>query len=47
MRERGHPWQQQSISRVESGARALSINEAIDLADILGVSLERLVRDEG
>jgi transcriptional regulator with XRE-family HTH domain len=42
MNGRDWPWHQTTVGRVESGAQSVSLGEAIDLAAILGVSLDRL-----
>lgn len=43
MTERGHDWQQVTVSRLERGIRALKLFEAVDLAAVLGVSLDELM----
>ena len=42
MRDRGHPWHQPTVHRVELGRQPVEIPEAIGLAAILGVPLDRL-----
>lgn len=42
----GHKWIQDTMTRVENGKRPLRLSEAVTLADILGVSLESLYRDQ-
>lgn len=36
MAERGHPWRQQTVAKVESGERPVRVGEAITLAELLG-----------
>lgn len=43
MEMQGHPWQQNTLTRVEAGARPLRLVEAVTLADILGVSVDYLL----
>lgn len=44
MRSRfGHAWSQSTVWSIETGARPLRLTEAQDLADLLGVSIERLL----
>lgn len=43
MTERGHDWQQTTVSRLERGTRTLKLFEAVDLAAVLGVSLDELM----
>ncbi len=43
MAARGHSWHQQTVSRVESLAQPLRLNEAEDVAKILETSLDRLM----
>lgn len=38
------PWRQQTVARVENGQRMIRFGEAIALASILGVSLDRFTR---
>lgn len=47
MRARGWKWSQGTISTIETGERPLRFNEAADLADILDVPLDSLLREEG
>lgn len=42
MAERGWPWHQSTIYRVESGRQALRIGEVLSLAELLGVDLNTL-----
>jgi transcriptional regulator with XRE-family HTH domain len=42
MTDRGWPWHQSTVYRVESGRQAVRFDEARDLADLLGVTLDRL-----
>lgn len=42
MVERGWPWHQSTVYRTESGRQPLKLGEAVDLAQILGVSMDRL-----
>jgi transcriptional regulator with XRE-family HTH domain len=42
MTERGWPWHQSTVYRVESGRQPMRFEEAVDLADILDVTLDRL-----
>jgi transcriptional regulator with XRE-family HTH domain len=41
MTEKGHPWHQSTVYRVESGKQAVSFGEATDLAAILGTAIDR------
>ncbi len=41
MTERGWPWHQSTVYRVESGKQTVGFNEAVDLAAILRVTLNR------
>jgi transcriptional regulator with XRE-family HTH domain len=43
MRVRGWRWHQTTVGRVESGSQPLEVGEAFDLAEVLGVTLERLM----
>jgi len=45
MRKRGHKWHQKTVSHVEGNGdgRELRLSEAVDLADVLGVTLNQLV----
>jgi transcriptional regulator with XRE-family HTH domain len=42
MAERGWPWHQATVYRVETGKQPVRFDEAVDLADLLGVTLDRL-----
>jgi transcriptional regulator with XRE-family HTH domain len=42
MTERGWPWHQSTVARVESGRQSVRFSEAEVLAKILGVALDRL-----
>jgi transcriptional regulator with XRE-family HTH domain len=42
MTERGWPWHQSTVYRVESGRQAVRFDEAVDLADLLGATLDRM-----
>ena len=44
MAARGWPWRQQTVTRLENGQRMIRFGEAIALASILGVSLNRFTR---
>jgi transcriptional regulator with XRE-family HTH domain len=41
MTERGHPWHQQTVGRVEAGRQSLRAGELEALADILRTSIDR------
>ena len=41
MTERGWPWHQSTVYRVESGKQTVGFSEAVDLAEILRTSLDR------
>jgi transcriptional regulator with XRE-family HTH domain len=43
MNEREHPWHQQTVGRVEAANRKVQFREAVDLAEILETSLDRLM----
>lgn len=43
MNERGQDWQQKTVSRVEKGTRDVKLFEAVDLAAVLGVTLDELM----
>jgi transcriptional regulator with XRE-family HTH domain len=47
MAERGHPWHQQTVGRVEEGNRPVRFAEAEDLAAILQAPLDRLAWASG
>jgi transcriptional regulator with XRE-family HTH domain len=42
MAERGWSWHQATVYRVETGKQPVRFDEALDLADLLGVTLDRL-----
>lgn len=42
MAEHGWPWHQSTVYRVESGRQPVRFEEAVDLADLLGTTLDRL-----
>lgn len=42
MKGRGWPYHQQTVHKVEAGARKVGLGEAKDLAEILGTSVDRL-----
>jgi transcriptional regulator with XRE-family HTH domain len=42
MAERGWPWHQATVYRVETGKQPVRFDEALDLAELLGVTLDRL-----
>ena len=42
MSERGWPWHQSTVGRVEAGQQPLKLAEAVDLARVLKTSLDRL-----
>ena len=42
MTDRGWPWHQSTVYRVETGKQPVRFDEAVDLADLLGVTLDRL-----
>lgn len=42
MAERGWPWHQQTVYKIENGRQGIGLGEATDLASILGVSTDRL-----
>src|SRR6516164_3759995 len=42
MAERGYPYYQQTIRRIEEGRRKVSVGEAKALAEILGTTMDRL-----
>jgi transcriptional regulator with XRE-family HTH domain len=44
MRERGHRYYQQTVSRIESGGQPPKLVEAAALADIVGTSVDALIR---
>jgi transcriptional regulator with XRE-family HTH domain len=41
MTERGHPWHQSTVYRVETGKQAATFGEAVSLAEILRVPVDR------
>ena len=42
MKDRGHAWYQQTLSRVEKGEQGLKFSEATDVVEILDTTLDRL-----
>jgi transcriptional regulator with XRE-family HTH domain len=42
MKDRGWPWHQTSVSRIEAGVQALGFGETVDLAQVLGITPDRL-----
>jgi transcriptional regulator with XRE-family HTH domain len=42
MKDRGWPWHQTTVVRIESGAQSLGFGETVDLAQLLGVTPDRL-----
>lgn len=42
MKDRGWPWHQTTVARIESGRQPLGFGETVDAADILGVKTDRL-----
>jgi hypothetical protein len=42
MRERGWPWHQQTVTKVEAGNQQLGFGEAADLAAVLDVTADQL-----
>ena len=44
MAARGWPWRQQTVTRLENGQRMIRFGEAMTLASILGVPLNRFIR---
>jgi transcriptional regulator with XRE-family HTH domain len=46
MADRGHKMLQSTVAKIESGERPVSIGEAVQLAEVLGVSLMDLVTDD-
>jgi transcriptional regulator with XRE-family HTH domain len=47
MQDRGWPWRQQTVARVEAGQRMVRLGEATAIAEILQVSLDRLIQPTG
>lgn len=47
MDNRGWPWRQQTVTRVETGQRMVRLGEATAIAEILRVSLDRLIQPAG
>lgn len=43
MTERGYTWHQQTVYRVEAGRQQVRLAEAVALAEVLGVTLDRLM----
>lgn len=46
LRARGVPWHQTALSRTEIGERPLRLSEAVEVAAILAVPLDELIRDQ-
>lgn len=46
MTDRGHKWAQRTVSMVETGDRTLKLFEAVDLAAILGVTVDELLNND-
>jgi transcriptional regulator with XRE-family HTH domain len=44
MREHGWPWHQSTVHRLESGKQAVSLGEGVDLAVILGTTIDGLIQ---
>jgi transcriptional regulator with XRE-family HTH domain len=44
MRERGWPWHQSTVHRLESGKQAVGLGEGVDLAVILGTTISGLIQ---
>ncbi len=44
MNARGHVFRQQTVQKIESGDRSLQFDEAAEIADILGLPLDRLTQ---
>lgn len=44
MTQRGHKWHQATVYKVETGVRQIQLGEARAAADILGVSLDQMLR---
>jgi transcriptional regulator with XRE-family HTH domain len=40
-------WHQTTVGKIESGARPISLSEAVEVADLLGVPLDELAYDRG
>jgi transcriptional regulator with XRE-family HTH domain len=47
LEQRGLPFQQQTILKIEKGARPLRLEEAVVIADILGIELSSLTEQFG
>jgi transcriptional regulator with XRE-family HTH domain len=47
MADRGWSWHQATVYRVETGKQPVRFDEALDLADLLGVTLDRLTWEIG
>jgi transcriptional regulator with XRE-family HTH domain len=47
MSERGWPWRQQTVARVETGQRMVRLGEATAIAEILQVPLDMLILPRG
>lgn len=46
MTDRGHKWVQNTVSMVELGTRTLKLFEAVDLAAVLGVTVDELLNND-
>lgn len=46
MTERGHSFSQQTVAKIETGSRRVSVGEAAELADIIGRDLALLIGDQ-
>lgn len=46
MTDRGHKWVQNTVSMIELGTRTLKLFEAVDLAAILGVTVDELLNND-
>jgi transcriptional regulator with XRE-family HTH domain len=47
MQERGHPYHQATVYKIESGARRVQLSEALDLAEVLDSDVHRLSTSPG
>lgn len=47
MNDRGWPWRQQTVARVESGQRMVRLGEATAITEILRVPLDKLIQPAG
>lgn len=45
MRDRGHKWSQATVWAVEKGVQPLRVTEAVDLAEVLGISFAEFSAD--